>query len=129
MRTWEYNGVKLEVDLQDADFAERYEKAFNRMGEDEKKVPKDGTNSELIRAYCSLFYHLFDDIYGEGTSERLFGGKKNAGMCDEAYGAFIQAAQQCNADAAQRRNAFYSKYAPNRDQRRYHNRNNDRRHP
>ena len=33
---WEYNGVTLEVDLQDADFAESYEKSFARMEESEK---------------------------------------------------------------------------------------------
>ena len=46
---WSYNNIEFEVDLQDADFAEKYEKAFERMGQDEKKVQKAGSNSELIR--------------------------------------------------------------------------------
>ena len=46
---WEYNGVTLEVDLQDADFAESYEKAFARMEESEKEMQKVGMNSEMIR--------------------------------------------------------------------------------
>ena len=29
---WSYNNIEFEVDLQDADFAEKYEKAFERMG-------------------------------------------------------------------------------------------------
>ena len=42
-RKWEYNGVTLEVDLQDADFAEKYEAAFANMGENEKKLQKTGS--------------------------------------------------------------------------------------
>ena len=37
---WNYNNMEFEVDLQDADFAERYEAAFERMALDEKKVQK-----------------------------------------------------------------------------------------
>lgn len=91
---WEYNGVTLEVDLQDADFAASYEKAFARLEESEKEMQKVGMNSEMIRGYCNLFYQLFDDIYGDGTGERLFSGKKNARMCDEAYRNFLTAAKK-----------------------------------
>lgn len=52
---WNYNNMEFEVDLQDADFAERYEAAFERMALDEKKVQKAGKNSEVIRGYCGLF--------------------------------------------------------------------------
>ncbi len=129
---WTYNGVELEVDLQDADFAERYEKAFQKMGEAEKDLQKIGSNSEMIRGYCRMFNNLFDDIYGSGTSEKLFGGRMNSGHCDEAYTLFLDAARACNAEAQQRRNAFASRYAPqpqvvpyqNRQQRRHNDRKN-----
>ena len=38
---WSYNNLEFEVDLQDADFAERYENAFKQMEEEEKRVQKD----------------------------------------------------------------------------------------
>lgn len=121
---WNYNNMEFEVDLQDADFAERYEAAFERMALDEKKVQKAGKNSEVIRGYCGLFFNLFDDIYGAGTSQKLFEGKINAGLCDQAYAAFIGAARQCNQEAAQQRTQMMSQYAPrhNRQQRRHGNR-------
>lgn len=118
---WTYNNLEFEVDLQDADFAEKYEKAFTRMSRDEKVVQKAGTNSEVIRGYCRLFLNLFDDLYGAGTSEKMFEGKMNAGMCDMAYAAFIDAAQRCNQEAAQRRGQLVSQYAPR--QNRQHRRN------
>ena len=117
---WSYNNIEFEVALQDADFAEKYEKAFERMGQDEKKVQKAGNNSELIRGYCGLFHNLFDDIYGAGTAKRLFDGKMNAGMCDLAYAAFMGACMRCNEEAVQQRGQLMSRYAPrqNRQQRR-----------
>ena len=118
---WEYNGVTLEVDLQDADFAASYEKAFARLEESEKEMQKVGMNSEMIRGYCNLFYQLFDDIYGDGTGERLFSGKKNARMCDEAYRNFLTAAKKDADDARNQRMSFMSRFTPhqNRQQRRH----------
>lgn len=125
---WTFNGIELEVDLQDADFAEKYEAAFERMGRDEKEVQKAGTNSEIIRGYCGLFFHLFDDLYGPGTSEKLFEKKVNAGLCDAAYEAFLNAAKACNAEAAQRRTNLTGKYTPNqnRQQKRYYQNHRER---
>ena len=121
---WSYNNLEFEVDLHDADFAERYENAFKQMEEEEKRVQKAGTTSEVIRGYCGLFFNLFDCIYGKGTSGKMFEGKVNAGMCDAAYSAFIDAARRSNQEAMQRRGQMLNKYAPhqNRQQRR-HNRN------
>lgn len=125
---WSYNNIEFEVDLQDADFAEKYEKAFARMIEEEKKVQKAGTNSGVIRGYCSLFHNLFDDIYGAGISEKMFMGKTNAGMCDTAYAAFMDAALRSNTEASQRRGQLMGRYAPrqNRQQRRNQQRNKNR---
>ncbi|MEG7531435.1 MAG: DUF6673 family protein [Hungatella sp.] len=109
---WSYNGQEFEVDLQDADFTERYETSFNRMADEEKILQKAGTNSEIIRGYCMLFFHLFDGIYGQGTAEKLFGNKVNAGLCDDAYEAFLDAAKRNSQEAAQRRSESLARYAP-----------------
>ena len=120
-RKWEYNGITLEVDLQDADFAERYEKAFKQLAEEEKIVPRTGELANTIRQYCKMFFNLFDNIYGPGTSEKLFGGKMNSGLVEEAYAAFIDASNEDVKEGSAKRNSFTSKYAPssNREQRRY----------
>ena len=73
-KNWEINGLSLEFDNQDADNMERYENAFDLMEEEAKQLPKDGRVSERIRAYCNVFRNLFDRIFGEGTSEKLFDG-------------------------------------------------------
>lgn len=130
---WEYNGIELEIDLEDAEFAKKYEDAFQKVAETEKRLQKTGKNSEIILGYCDMFYGLFDDLYGPGTGDKLFGGKKNTRMCDEAYAVFLDAVKTEVDAITQRRGSQISKYRvsqygnrqghPNRNQHRYQNRN------
>lgn len=119
-RKWSYNEQEFEVDLQDANFAEKYETAFALMGEEEKLILKAGSSSKIIRSYCDMYFHLFDAIYGPGTASRLFDDKVNARLCDEAYAVFMDAAVENARDAAQSRSDALSRYAPkqNRQQQR-----------
>lgn len=127
-RNWEYNGMTLEVDLQDAEFAEKYENAFVEMAKEETELQKTGSTSEIIKGYCKMFWKLFDSIYGSGTSEKLFQGRIHAGMCDAAYAAFIDACKQDAQESHRARTAFMGKYSPNqsRQQRRQNQKNNQR---
>ena len=43
MSIWKWNDVELEVDMEDADFQEKYENAFQRLyGGKRKRVAKSG---------------------------------------------------------------------------------------
>ena len=94
MTTWKWNDIELEIDMEDVEFQERYEKAFDIMGEEEKKIKNAGKLSEITRSYCDMFYHLFDHIFGDGTSNKLFGGKKNARLVDDCYESFLKLCKQ-----------------------------------
>ena len=62
---WEYNGIELEVDLQDANFAEKYEDAGIILGEsfkilkdnlgvwenDKQNLLSDKTNLQILKTY------------------------------------------------------------------------------
>lgn len=123
-RIFEYNGVQLEMDMLDAAFVEKYENAFKRMGEAEealRREPNIGSASERIRKYCQMFYDLYDDIFGAGTSEKMFGGTYNMRFADESYAAFLKAARSGQAEAEESRAKW--KYAVNRDNRRENDRN------
>lgn len=118
-KIWEINGLSLELDLEDADCMERYENAFEKMSEEEKQIPKDGKASVRIRAYCRLFRNLYDRLFGEGTSEKLFEGvPENTDAYDEVYYKFLNFVTAQRTAAAAKRNEKLSKYRPNRQQRR-----------
>lgn len=72
-------GQELEGDFFDADFMERYEKATVKMYE----IATAGTEkkydsvADAFRQQCEVARQYFDEIFGDGTSERLFGEKMN----------------------------------------------------
>lgn len=118
MSLWKWNDVELEIDMEDADFLEKYEKAFDVMGIQEEKLQKTGSQSTIVKEYCNMFYRLFDDIFGEGTGDKLFEGKRNTRICEECYDSFIVECKRCVQDANKRRTSMLNKYSPNRAQRR-----------
>lgn len=118
-KIWEINGLSLELDLEDADCMERYENAFDKMSEEEKQIPKDGKASVRIRAYCRLFRDLYDRIFGEGTSEKIFKGiPDNTDAYDEVYYKLLDFVTAQRNAAVTKRSEKMSKYRPNRQQRR-----------
>lgn len=110
MSLWKWNDVELEVDFEDVDFQERYEKAFDKMEGIEKELQKVGKLSEMTKEYCEMFWTLYDDIFGEGTAEKLFNGKKHSGMCEECYDSFITFCSEQVKEINKKRNSKFAKY-------------------
>ncbi len=104
---------------EDAGWAERCENAFEKMSEEEKQVPEDGRLSTRIRAYCRLFRDLFDNIFGEGTSENIFKGiPDNTDAYDEVYYKFLDFIAAQKTAAAAKKDERIAKYRGNRRQKR-----------
>lgn len=115
---WEINGTTLVLDIDDIGDLERYERAFKQMGEAAKQIPKDGTASEITKAYCKTFYDMYDCIFGSGTAEKIHQKKYSAAECETVYASFLAfvSAQRTARDAAR---AQIARYLPqNRAQRR-----------
>lgn len=119
-KIWEINGLSLELDLEDVETLERYEDAFAKMAEDEKAIPKEGKKSAVIRAYCEMYRRLYDRLFGEGTSDKIFADTRlNAEAYENVYFSFLEFAHN-QADLSSKRKAeMLMKYKPqNRQQRR-----------
>ena len=73
------NNVKLEGDLMDADFMEKFETAMVKMRDSalEAKRQSFQTAAANYRAQCEVVNTCFDEIFGAGTAVKLFGGKMN----------------------------------------------------
>ena len=118
MSLWRWNDVELEIDMEDVEFMEKYENAFDNMGLKESELKKTGKRSAIIRDYCEMFYQLFDDIFGPDTGKKLLGEKMNVRVCEECYDAFLTACQKCVVEGNKRKKALANKFKPNRAQRR-----------
>lgn len=113
--TWETNGTSFEFDLTDADDCERYEIALENLKNAEKSVKKDGKESEFIRAFCKLLGDFFNEVLGEGASEKIYAGKKMSVVVYlEVYEDFL-AFVRGQKDIMRER---FTKFQPNRQQRR-----------
>ena len=117
-RIWKINGLELELDLEDADVFEKTMKALEQMDEDGRNIDKTGKMPEFIKRYCEIYYNAFDRIFGEGTGEKIFSGKKNMRNCDEVWDSFLGFMQVAVKKANERRLQLSGKYMPNREQRR-----------
>ena len=116
---WEINGLELELDMSDYDTAVKYREAFDLMSEESKGFKDDGDGDpELLKEYSLLFYRLFDRIFGDGTGEKIFGGKYNVRKCEEYYDDFLNFVHTQKEATNRQRIEILSKYKPARAARR-----------
>ena len=108
------NNVELELDLMDADMAEKYEKAYRKMQRDVTNIPNNLSLAENIRKQCKLIFNFFDEVFREGTSKKIFGNKTNLRECIKAVETLID---HVNKDTEET-NKIINKYSPNRVERR-----------
>lgn len=108
------NDVELELDLMDADMADKYEKAYRKMQKDVANIPKNLSLAENIRKQCKLIFNFFDEVFTEGTSKKVFGNKTNLRECIKAVETLIDYVNKDTEEA----NKIINKYSPNRATRR-----------
>lgn len=108
--------LRLELDLNDADDAENYEKAFKRMTEAHKELAEQSSElsaADKIRSTCRIYRELIDNIFGEGTSAKITSMQKNnARKHEEVVEALVEFVNVQAASNNARRNEFMAKYRP-----------------
>lgn len=111
------NGIELEdLEIYDADVAERYEKALDDVIKKTRNLTGLKT-SAVIRKQCEFIFELFDILFGEGTAKKVFGGKANLLVCMKSFEELIE---YCNSQK-QELDKLANKYSVNRAQRRAKN--------
>ena len=100
MERYTINGVEVEHDTFDLDQMERLEEAVRRVKEDmsalRDRTDGEGSAIELLREQAEVFLDFFDDVLGEGSARKIFGGRVNIRDISNGYTGFINdvAAQQ-----------------------------------
>lgn len=113
MVIWKWNDVELDIDMGDADFQKKYEEAFKKAEEEEKKVVSmQGTENlyEFTVKYCNIYYNLFDNIYGAGTAEKIFKGKRNCTLAEEVYVSWLNQCKKDIDEINKRRVSMFGKF-------------------
>lgn len=87
------NNVEIEdLDLLDADVAERYQGALEKMEKAEKI--ETSNLAEIIRHECNKVFDFFNEVFGEGTDKKIFGNKTNYRECENAFKQLIDYANK-----------------------------------
>lgn len=115
---WKINDLTLHYDFEDVNMIERYEKAFENMRLNEKSLKKDGNISDVVSNYCLIYWMLFDELFGEGTADKIFDSQKNARLCEDAYESFIAYAKNSISQNNQARVERLTRITGNRTARR-----------
>ncbi len=108
------NGVEIgNLDIFDAAVAEKYEKTLEKVNESQKGLEGLKT-SVIIRKQCETVFFVFDELFGEGTSKKIFGDSFNLITCLNAFETLVEEIKNKNKEI----NKISSKYSQNRAQRR-----------
>jgi len=84
----EFRGLELDFDIYDADQAETYEAALERVIQSSRKKVTGETMAAGIRRQCRTVFDFFDDLFGEGTHQEIFGDRTNLRICLDAFREF-----------------------------------------
>lgn len=108
------NGIELE-DLNGLDYetARKVEKELEKTQGIQSKIA-NLKNSEGIKVICDTINEIFDNIFGEGTSAKVFNEKKDLLISMKAF------EELCNKykESQNAINDVFNKYSPNRAARR-----------
>ena len=108
--------IEVDFDFLDADDVERFEKEAKRLLDRcDEEAKNNYTSSETIKVQCRIVEEFFDNVFGEGISEKIFIKRNNLKEHLEIYEEIIKESQSQNNEMRSK----FGKYQPNREQRRY----------
>lgn len=77
---------EIEFDFFDAEQMERYEKESEIAQKELNSIDVNKMKmSELINKTCTTIEKCFDNVFGEGTSKKIFEDKRNFRLCVKAF--------------------------------------------
>ncbi len=109
--------VPLLFDAEDAEQYETLEFALAVMAETEQKLAQQKKDnsvpfSVVLRGYCMMYRTFFNDVFGEGTADKIFQGEKmKPSVYEETYLAFLDALMMQKAAIADKKQERWNKYS------------------
>lgn len=117
---WTYQNQTFELDMNDLDTLDKYDRAVEAMKSAFAECPVGATDARRLIAYCEGIRRMLDTIFGEGTADELLGDTRKPTDFDDVYESLTDFVHEQTAANAERRQQILNKYKPrqNREQRR-----------
>lgn len=109
--TWEINGLKFKLDMEDADTAERYQKATENFEKFDKTDEIFGMGDQ-IRRVCEIFRMFFIDVLGKDAEKIFKDMPDNTRLYYDVYDSFLKFVHKQKVAAACRWLDLTKKYVP-----------------
>ncbi len=92
------NGIDLELDLMDANVMEKYEAMNQEIVNKVQSIDSEvvGSTADKMRRINDYVREYFDEIFGEGTAEQVFGNCQKMDVFLDAFGACAAASKGLN---------------------------------
>lgn len=84
-----YGGFEHNVDLTDYKQLEQYEKAIESFKNSAPSIDNMEEGVEKIKAFFQAIAQFFDNMFGENTSNLMFGESASLNMAKDAYMQFL----------------------------------------
>ena len=86
---------EIKFDFFDAEQMEKYEKESEIAQRELNSIDINKMKmSEIINKTCSIIENCFDNVFGEGVSNKIFEGKKNFRLCVKAFKDLVKAKKE-----------------------------------
>lgn len=86
------NGVELDFALYDAanvEMRQRYFDELKKMQTVSQELPKGASEKEQISFLCKRIKTMFDNVFGEGTGEKVCMERDDLLICMDAYNQLV----------------------------------------
>lgn len=117
----EFDLMDIELPIKLMKLAEDIEKNKNiyqtRLNDNEKKNQDDIKKQmleqyEISKKYCEKMRGVFDEFFGEGSSEKIFGSKNKVNMFEEFFDQLIPHLDKIQLDVESIRKDLVERYKP-----------------
>ncbi len=87
MEKFKFGKFETEIDATDVGFLKQYNAAAEKMQKAVDAADKNASSMEAWRymdELCSALFAFFDEVLGEGASNKMFGEKRSVDLCADA---------------------------------------------
>ena len=114
--------IEVDFSFTDADDLERFENGAKKVRDEANKYTKQYCGvAESIRKECEIIDTFFDEVFGKGTSQKLFNNKKDLKKHMDLFIDIVNAKVEQTKGFQEMYNNIesHNRYKPNRETRRY----------
>ena len=100
-----------DLDFLDADVLEKVEAAGEKVVNECKKAGKAKKESEGVRIQCKAIAEFIDELFGQGTAEKLIKNGSNLFTCINVYGEVVSEIEKNKAEQNKKFDSIFDKYS------------------